>query len=113
MRDRRAPGANVAGTARRLAVAARARGGAGSFATATSASDGRCDVAPCTGKIVTGPAPYHVVNGTHLERLAPGTYRIDVRVDGGKTGERRGAITVDRLPATGITVTGSSERDPR
>jgi hypothetical protein len=73
----------------------------GDFARVTLRPASTLDVVPmcgfrqCAGTIKTVVAAGRWIDGTHVERLAPGSYRIRVLLYAGEHVERRGAVTLD------------------
>jgi hypothetical protein len=59
-----------------------------------------CGGGPCRGKLSTSTTRYDHYDGTHVERLVPGTYTIHVRENGSQPGERLGTAIVDITHAT-------------
>lgn len=57
--------------------------------------DLRCNGGPCTGSIDVGVSPRERHAGTHLERLAPGGYRVTVVENRNQPGERRGTAELE------------------
>ena len=62
--------------------------------TSTLDVDARCGAAACTGAITLATGDDQL-QGSHVERLAPGTYTLRVSADIGKPGEQAGTATVD------------------
>jgi hypothetical protein len=57
--------------------------------------DPQCNRGPCTGPIDVGVSPHRPYPGRHLERLAPGGYRVLVRENRNEPGERRGTAVIE------------------
>ncbi len=60
-----------------------------------------CGKVRCKGKTVTAITSHERYEGTYLQRLAPATYRIEVRVNPGEPGERVGKGIVNVTHAGG------------
>jgi hypothetical protein len=57
--------------------------------------DPHCNASSCSGSIDVGVSPHRPHAGTHLERLAPGGYRVTVVENRNQPGERRGTAVVE------------------
>jgi hypothetical protein len=54
-----------------------------------------CGASRCSGMLAIWLTPYKRIEGTRVERLVPGTYRITARQNAGALGERQGTAIVD------------------